>query len=356
MSRESLHTVAEGEEGNVRPLSPELFRASVLERLLEGIEKVSAGQNNLDKRLNDRLTDVTAGQNNLDKRLTDGQDKMERRFTDLFEGQTELSRNQSELSRSHFELSGNQAEISRAQSELQRDQRSLLNRIESLEADRRVSKEVSTTPNPDFSEPQPKVAELPSAAALPLETFVKKPVIEESDGFELETSGPRRSTRLRDRPQPDYRFPVKPGFRKETGARPKDYSSLSNISGTQISLQNVTSPLHKPPVVAHSRGGDGGHHIGDAGWNSFDVRFLEEDPEDGEVSEARFRSETKIKRFNLRIKRDVDVESLHSFENNGINNQKKIKFKKINTKAEKCNYKGILGWKIWKMRNLSEEW
>src|SRR5688572_1429527 len=281
MSHESLHTVAEGEEGNVRPLSPELFRASVLERLLEGIEKVSAGQNNLDK----RLTDVTAGQNNLDKRLidvtagqndltdgqnnlerrlndrlTDGQDRMERRFTDLFEGQTELSRNQSELSRSHFELSGNQAEISRAQSELQRDQRSLLNRIESLEADRRVSKEVSTTPNPDFSEPQPKVAELPSAAALPLETFVKKPVIEESDGFEPETSGPRRSTRLRDRPQPDYRFPVKPGFRKETGARPKDFSTLSNIGRTQISLQNVTSPLHKPPVVAHSRGGDGEHH------------------------------------------------------------------------------------------------
>src|SRR5678816_44463 len=289
MSRESLHTVAEGEEGNVRPLSPELFRASVLERLLEGIEKVSAGQNNLDKRLNDRLTDVTAGQNNLDKRLTDGQDKMdrrlmdvtdgqnnlerrlndrltdgqdrmERRFTDLFEGQTELSRNQSELSRSHFELSGNQAEISRAQSELQRDQRSLLNRIESLEADRRVSKEVSTITNPDFSEPQPKVAELPSAAALPLETFVKRPILEESDEFEPETSGPRRSTRLKDRPQPNYRFPVKPGFRKETGARPKEYSSSSNISGTQISLQNVTSPLHKPPVVAHSRGGDGGRH------------------------------------------------------------------------------------------------
>ena len=143
---------------------------------------------------------------------------------------------------------------------MQKDQRSLLNRIESLEADRRVSKEVSTTTNPDFSEPQPKVAELPSAAALPLETFVKKPILEESDGFEPETLGPRRSTRLKDRPQPDYRFPVKPGFRKETGARPKDYSTLSNISGTQISLQNVTSPLHKPPVVAHSRGGDGGHH------------------------------------------------------------------------------------------------
>ena len=215
-------------------------------------------------RLDRRLMDVTDGQNNLERRLndrlTDGQDRMERRFTDLFEGQSELSRNQSELSRSHFELSGNQAEISRAQSELQRDQRSLLNRIESLEADRRVSKEVSTTPNPDFSEPQPKVAELPSAAALPLETFVKKPILEESDGFEPETSGPRRSTRLKDRPQPDYRFPVKPGFRKETGARPKDYSTLSNISGTQISLQNVTSPLHKPPVVAHSRGGDGEHH------------------------------------------------------------------------------------------------
>src|SRR5678815_1437773 len=228
MSRESVHIVTEGEEGNVRPLSPELFRASVLERLLEGIEKVSAGQR-----------DLTAGQNNLERRLndrlTDGQDRMERRFTDLFEGQSELSRNQSELS-------GNQAEISRAQSELQRDQRSLLNRIESLEADRRVSKEVSTTPNPDFSEPQPKVAELPSAAALPLETFVKKPTLEQSDGFEPETLGPRRSTRLKDRPQPDYRFPVKPGFRKETGARPKDFSSLSNISGTQISLQNVTSP------------------------------------------------------------------------------------------------------------------
>src|SRR5688572_21572870 len=289
MSRESLHIVTEGEEGNVRPLSPELFRASVLERLLEGMEKVSAGQanldkrlidvtagqndltagqNNLDKRLNDRLTvgqdkmdrrlmDMTDGQNNLERRLndrlTDGQDRMERRFTDLFEGQSELSRNQSELS-------GNQAEISRAQSELQRDQRSLLNRIESLEADRRVSKEVSTTPNPDFSEPQPKVAELPSAAALPLETFVKKPTLEQSDGFEPETLGPRRSTRLKDRPQPDYRFPVKPGFRKETGARPKECSTSSNISGTQISLQNVTSPLHKPPVVAHSRGGDGGHH------------------------------------------------------------------------------------------------
>ena len=60
MSRESLHTVAEGEEGNVRPLSPELFRASVLERLLEGMEKVTAGQNNL-MWTND---------------LTDGQDKI----------------------------------------------------------------------------------------------------------------------------------------------------------------------------------------------------------------------------------------------------------------------------------------
>src|SRR5688572_14019132 len=263
MSRESLHAVAEGEEGNVRSLSPELLRASILERVLESVEKVSAGQNNLDKRLNDRLTDVTDGQNNLDKRLndrltdvTDGQDKMDRRLMDLFEGQ-------SELSRSHFELSGAQSELSRNQSEMQKDQRSLLHRIESLEADRRVSKEVSTTTNPDFSEPQPKVAELSSAAALPLETFVKKPILDQSDGFEPETSGPRRSTRLKDRPQPNYRFPVKPGFRKETGARPKDYSSLSNISGTQISLQNVTSPLHKPPVVAHSRGGDGGHHIGD---------------------------------------------------------------------------------------------
>src|SRR5678815_2730345 len=250
MSRESLHIVAEGEEGNVRPLSPELFRASVLERLLEGMEKVTAGQNNLtagqkdltvgqnnlERRLNDRLTD---GQDKMDRRLmdvTDGQSDLRRRLGDLFEGQSELSRNQSELSRSHFELSGNQAEISRAQSELQRDQRSLLNRIESLEADRRVSKEVSTTTNPDFSEPPPKVAELPSAAALPLETFVKRPILEESDGFESETSGPRRSTRLKDRPQPNYRFPVKPGFRKETGARPKDYSTLSNISGTQISL------------------------------------------------------------------------------------------------------------------------
>jgi len=242
MSRESLHTVAEGEEGNVRPLSPELFRASVLERLLEGIEKVTAGQNdltvgqnNLDKRLNDRLTDVTDGQSDIRQRLGD-----------LFEGQ-------SELSRSHFELSRNQVEM-------QKDQINLLNRIESLEADRRVSKGVSTITNPDFSEPQPKVAELPSAAALPLDTFVKKPILDQSDGFEPETLGPRRSTRLKDRPQPNYRFPVKPGFRKETGARPKDYSSLSNISGTQISLQNVTSPLHKPPVVAHSRGGDGEHH------------------------------------------------------------------------------------------------
>src|SRR5688572_22989833 len=350
MSRESLHTVAEGEEGNVRPLSPELFRASVLERLLEGIEKVSAGQNNLDKRLNDRLTDVTAGQNNLDKRLTDGQDKMERRFTDLFEGQTELSRNQSELSRSHFELSGNQAEISRAQSELQRDQRSLLNRIESLEADRRVSKEVSTTPNPDFSEPQPKVAELSSAAALPLETFVRKPIIEESHGFEPETLGPRRSTRLKDRPQPDYRFPVKPGFRKETGARPKDYSSLSNISGTQISLQNVTSPLHKPPVVAHSRGGDGGHHIGDAGWNKFDVRFLEEDPEDGEVSEARFRSETDIQRSNVRFERDVDVESLHSSVDHEIDNLDKDKFRIINNNGREMQLQRDFG-----VENLENE-
>src|SRR5688572_12941663 len=142
MSRESLHTVAEGEEGNVRPLSPELFRASVLERLLEGIEKVTAGQNdltvgqnNLDKRLNDRLTDVTDGQSDIRQRLGD-----------LFEGQ-------SELSRSHFELSRNQVEM-------QKDQINLLNRIESLEADRRVSKGVSTITNPDFSEPQPKVAEL----------------------------------------------------------------------------------------------------------------------------------------------------------------------------------------------------
>ena len=61
------------------------------------------------------------------------------------------------------------------------------------------------------------------------------------DGFEPESLGPRRSTRLKDRPQPDYRFPVKPGFRKETGARPKEYSTLSNISGIQISFK--MSPL-----------------------------------------------------------------------------------------------------------------
>src|SRR5688572_27374771 len=124
--------------------------------------------------------------------------------------------------------------MSETQSELSRNQRSLLNRIEFLEANRQVSKEVSTTTNPDFSEPQPKVAEFPSAAALPLETFVKKPILEPSDGFESETLGPRRSTRLKDRPKPDYRFPVKPGFRKETGARPKDYSTLSSFCRTSV--------------------------------------------------------------------------------------------------------------------------
>src|SRR5688572_12110233 len=105
MSRESLHTVAEGEEGNVRSLSPELLRASILERVLESIEKVSAGQNNLDKRLNDRLTD---GQDKMDRRLMDmfdGQSDIRQRLGDLFEGQ-------SELSRSHFELSRNQVEMS----------------------------------------------------------------------------------------------------------------------------------------------------------------------------------------------------------------------------------------------------
>src|SRR5688572_4778920 len=340
MSRESLHTVAEGEEGNVRSLSPELFRASILERVLESIEKVSAGQNNLDKRVNDRLTD---GHNKLERQIKEGQSDIRQRLGDLFEGQ-------SDLSRSHFELSGAQSELSRTQSEMQKDQRNLLHRIETLEADRRVSKGVSNTTNPDFSEPQPKVAELPSAAALPLETFVKKPVLEQSHGFEPESLGLRRSTRLKDRPQPDYRFPVKPGFRKETGARPKEYSTLSNISGTQISLQNVTSPLHKPPVVAHSRGGDGEHHIGNPGWNKFDVRFVEEEPEDVEVSEARFISETDIQRSNLRFERDVDVESLHSSVDHEIDKLESDKFRIINNNGREMQLQRDFG-----VENLENE-
>ena len=158
MSRESLHTVAEGEEGNVRSLSPELFRASILERVLESIEKVSAGQNNLDKRVNDRLTD---GHNKLERQIKEGQSDIRQRLGDLFEGQSDLSRSHFELSGAQSELSRNQSELSRTQSEMEKEQRNLLNRIESLEADRRVSKEVSTITNPDFSEPQPKVAELP---------------------------------------------------------------------------------------------------------------------------------------------------------------------------------------------------
>src|SRR5688572_29937295 len=185
MSRESLHTVEEGEESNIRSLSPELFRASVLERLMESMEKITDGQNKLESRLTDRLTDLANGQYAVERRLADrlsevanNQLGLEQRVEDLSEGQAELSRNQSEMSE--------------AQSEIQRDQRSLLNRIEFLEANRQVSKEVSNPTNPDFSEPQPKVVELTSTAALPLETFVKKPIITESDGFEPDTLGPRR--------------------------------------------------------------------------------------------------------------------------------------------------------------------
>src|ERR1043165_6722835 len=136
MSHESEHSLEESEEGNVRFRSPDPHRDSILERMLESMEKVSAGQNNLDKRLNDVMT----GQNNLDKRLNDrlkditgGQADIRLRLGDLFEGQSELSRNQSELARSHAEV--------------KEDQRRLLHRIECLESERQVSNvshEVST--------------------------------------------------------------------------------------------------------------------------------------------------------------------------------------------------------------------
>jgi len=244
MSHESEHSLEEDEESKVRSRSPDYHGDSILERMLESIGKMA-----------DRLTDVTEGQNNLGKgqfdlsrRLTDGQNNLDRRLTDMAEGQQSADRR-----------------VTDRLTELSRDQKHLLNRIEFLEAEIHENPEVSTRTNPNVSEPPPKVAEFPSAAALPLDTFVN-PTKEEAVGFEPEPLVLRRSARLKDRPQPDYRFPTK------TGARPKDYSLMSSIQRPKTLLQNVTSPLHKPPVVARSRGGDRERHIA-AFWFSLECTF-----------------------------------------------------------------------------------
>src|ERR1043165_8292557 len=245
MSHESEHSLEEDEESKLRSRSPDHHGDSMLERMLASMEKVSTGQHNLDKRLNDRLTDVTAGQNDLRRRLTDvtvGQNNLDKRLTDMAEGQQSADRR-----------------VTDRLTELSRDQKHLLNRIEVLEAEIHENPEVSTRTNPNVLEPPPKVAELPSAAALPLDTFVN-PTKEETAGFEPEPLVLRRSARLKDRPQPDYRFPTKTGLTEETGARPKEYPLTSGIQPPKISLRNVTSPLLKPPVVARSRGGDGDRH------------------------------------------------------------------------------------------------
>src|ERR1043165_5343575 len=215
MSHESEHSLEEDEESKVRSRSPTHHRDSILERMLESMGKVSdrlsdvtAGQHNLDKGQSDlsrRLTDVTDGQTNFYKRLTEGQNHLDRRLTDLAEGQQSADRR-----------------VTDRLTELSRDQRHMLNRIECLEAEIHESPEVSTRTNPNVSEPPPKVAELPSAAALPLDTFVN-PTKEEAAGFEPEPLVLRRSARLKDRPQPDYRFSKKTGLIEETGARPKKY-------------------------------------------------------------------------------------------------------------------------------------